>query len=268
MWDIKFKKRYYEKNSDWVNWLEPLIYVKENLKKSELEKLTFDNIKIENTREENLIKYRNQLKFHRNNIKSQFFKTSDGTMSVGLNSIIVDNLLKVLIKIKNFSFSEKINFTIVALGGYGRGELAPHSDIDIIFLLNDKMPLEEQKKTENHIENILYYLWDLNFKIGHSTRTIKEVFENCPSDLNLLTSLLDNRYVVGEKKIFLNFQNKFEVYLKKSNALNFVKKKLEESEKRHLKFGGSRYVVEPNVKEGKGGIRDLQTFFTKKKIST
>ena len=192
------------------------------------------------------------------NIKTNFISSSDGTIAVASNSLLVDNLIKFLVEISN-KYEKKTNYPSLnySYRWLWKRRISSSSDLNII-LLPQKLT-QDLKKLENKIETILYYLWDLGFTVGHSTRNINFVLNDANSDLNLLTSLLDNRFVVGDKELFLLFKSRLKTFLNKSNVLNFVKKKLDESKKRHLKFGSSRYVVEPNVKEGKGGIRDLQT---------
>lgn len=144
---------------------------------------------------------------------------------------------------------------LVALGGYGRGELAPFSDIDLMFI----MPEKKAAKTIRAVERFLYALWDLGVKTGYSVRTVKETLKIAGDDPAVLTSLLDMRYLAGDKKLF----QETEKLLNKKNLArapsSFVAAKLKERDRRHEKFGDSRYQLEPNIKDGKGGLRDLQT---------
>ena len=149
--------------------------------------------------------------------------------------------------------------SIIALGGYGRGELAPSSDVDLLFLINGSSNKISYSENEIFIENFLYFLWDLGFSVGHSTRTISQTLNYATKDLTFLTSLIDNRFLAGDYEFFQKFINSFEKYSLKFSTIEFVKKKLIEADERHKRFGASRFVVEPNVKEGKGGIRDIQT---------
>ena len=116
------------------------------------------------------------------------------------------------------------SLSIIAIGGYGRGELAPSSDLDILFLLPQKLTKKDLVELENKIETILYYLWDLGFTVGHSTRNINFVLNDANSDLNLLTSLLDNRFVVGDKELFLLFKSRLKTFLKQIKRINLCKK--------------------------------------------
>ncbi|MDC3088839.1 nucleotidyltransferase domain-containing protein, partial [Alphaproteobacteria bacterium] len=194
-------------------------------------------------------------------IKNKFLTTSDGSLNVGLNVILIDSLLKVIFKNSYFhSLGNKhYQFTLIAVGGYGRGELSPHSDLDILFLLPNKLRKNDTKKIENVVELILYILWDLGYTVGHSTRTIDDCIEKSRSDLTISTSLLEKRFVAGNNDIYDLLNNKFKTFIDNTKTLDFVEAKLKESETRHKRFGESRYVVEPNVKDGKGGLRDLHT---------
>ncbi|MGA8711515.1 MAG: [protein-PII] uridylyltransferase [Roseiarcus sp.] len=147
--------------------------------------------------------------------------------------------------------------TIVAVGGYGRGLLAPASDIDLLFLLPDKPTPPVQKI----VETLLYVLWDLKLKVGHATRTIDECLKQARGDMTIRTTLIEARLVTGDKRLFETLQTRFDREIVAKTAPEFVAAKLAEREQRVRKAGASRYLVEPNVKEGKGGLRDLNTLF-------
>ena len=147
--------------------------------------------------------------------------------------------------------------TIVAVGGYGRGLLAPASDIDLLFLLPDKPAPAVQKI----VETLLYVLWDLKLKVGHATRTIDECLKQARGDMTIRTTLIEARLVTGDKRLFETLQTRFDREIVARTAPEFVAAKLAEREQRVRKAGASRYLVEPNVKEGKGGLRDLNTLF-------
>jgi len=135
--------------------------------------------------------------------------------------------------------------------------LAPFSDIDLLFLYPNKLT----SWTESIIENILYLLWDLGFKVGHATRNLEQCLKLSKSDFTIRTSILEARYIFGEKKLLNNLINKFNKEIVAKTADEFIEMKLEERDQRHLTYGSSRYLVEPNVKESKGGLRDLHTLF-------
>jgi [protein-PII] uridylyltransferase len=147
---------------------------------------------------------------------------------------------------------------VVATGGYGRGLLAPGSDIDLLFVL----PYKASPWCESVIETILYLLWDLRLKVGHATRTVEECLRSAKADMTIRTALLEARFILGERELFDGFQRRFESEIVAGSAGEFVAAKLVERDKRLKRSGnGSRYLVEPNVKESKGGLRDLNTLF-------
>ena len=146
---------------------------------------------------------------------------------------------------------------IVAVGGYGRGTLAPGSDIDLLFLL----PAKQTAWSESVIEAILYVLWDLGQKVGHATRTVEECLRLARADMTIRTSVLEARPILGDMGLAQELTARFDRELVQSTAAEFVAAKLAERDERVVKAGNSRYRVEPNVKEGKGGLRDLNTLF-------
>ena len=145
---------------------------------------------------------------------------------------------------------------VVAVGGYGRGTLAPGSDVDLLFLLPAK-----GTGGEGVVETILYVLWDLKLKVGHATRSVEECLKQGRADMTIRTALLEARQVCGDAGLFDELRSRFDRELVAKTAREFVTAKLAERETRIAKMGASRYLVEPNVKEGKGGLRDLNTLF-------
>jgi [protein-PII] uridylyltransferase len=146
---------------------------------------------------------------------------------------------------------------IVAVGGYGRGLLAPGSDIDLLFLLPDA----DDAGNKKIVETILYILWDLKQKVGHSTRSIDECLKQARADTTIRTSVLEARFISGDEALVDRLTLRFEKEIVAKTASEFVAAKLAERDKRIQRAGASRYLVEPNVKEGKGGLRDLNTLF-------
>ena len=146
---------------------------------------------------------------------------------------------------------------IIAVGGYGRGELAPYSDIDLLFLL----PYKRTPYTEQVVEYLLYLLWDLGLRIGQATRSVEECQRLAKSDLTIRTGLLEARYLCGDQALFRDLKKRFDSDIVRGTAAQFVEGKLAERDARHQRVGDSRYQLEPNVKEGKGGLRDLHTLF-------
>ena len=146
---------------------------------------------------------------------------------------------------------------IVAVGGYGRGTLAPGSDIDLLFLL----PAKQTAWGESVTEAILYVLWDLGQKVGHATRSIDECLRLARSDMTIRTTILEARPILGDMTLARDLATRFNKEIVQSTAAEFVAAKLAERDDRVVKAGNSRYRVEPNVKEGKGGLRDLNTLY-------
>jgi [protein-PII] uridylyltransferase len=153
--------------------------------------------------------------------------------------------------------SEGERMAIVATGGYGRGILAPGSDIDLLFLL----PYKRTAWSEQIAEAILYSLWDMGLKVGHATRSINECMRQSKADMTIRTSILEARFLLGERKLFDELMARFDKEVVQNTAAEFVAAKLAEREERHRRAGQSRYLVEPNVKDGKGGLRDLHTLY-------
>ncbi|MCH2093677.1 MAG: [protein-PII] uridylyltransferase, partial [Rhodobacteraceae bacterium] len=152
--------------------------------------------------------------------------------------------------------TEGERLSVLAVGGYGRGEMAPQSDVDLLFLT----PYKITPWAESVIESMLYLLWDLKLKVGHSSRTVKDCLRLGGEDFTIRTSMLENRYVVGHKPLADDLNARLWSELFKGTEREFIAAKLEERDLRHRKQG-QRYMVEPNVKEGKGGLRDLQSLY-------
>jgi [protein-PII] uridylyltransferase len=148
-------------------------------------------------------------------------------------------------------------FAVVAVGGYGRGQLAPSSDVDLLFLRAYK----ETPWTESVTEFMLYALWDMGLKVGHASRTIDECLRLAKGDVTIATTLLEVRHIAGDEPQFAELVRRYRNDFVPANIDAFISAKLKERDERHLRAGQSRYMVEPNVKEGKGGLRDLHTLF-------
>ena len=166
-----------------------------------------------------------------------------------------DAVIQHLHPIQIATTSERL--ALIAVGGYGRGGMAPFSDVDLLFAVPYKMTAW----TESVIESLLYVLWDLRLKVGHSSRTIRDCLRLAREDYTIRTSLVEMRFLLGDVDVFDQLHEELREKLFKGTAAEFTEAKLSEREARHLKQGGQRYMVEPNVKEGKGGLRDLQSLF-------
>ncbi|ACS54356.1 MULTISPECIES: [protein-PII] uridylyltransferase [Rhizobium] len=152
---------------------------------------------------------------------------------------------------------QKDKFAVTAVGGYGRDTLAPGSDIDLLFLFLPR-PAEETHKA---VEFMLYVLWDMGFKVGHATRTVEECIALSKSDMTIRTAILEMRYICGLQRLETELESRFDKEIVTGTGPEFIAAKLAERDERHRKAGDTRYLVEPNVKEGKGGLRDLHTLF-------
>ena len=196
-------------------------------------------------------------------IHKQFEKGSDGREVVSAQTYLIDQIIYLICKILNLESlrgKESLNdfgLAIVAVGGYGRGELAPFSDVDLLFLISDS----KKSKCKEFVRNVLYFLWDLDLKIGHATRTIEESIQKAKEDIIIRTSLLESRIILGDRSLYEKFLTKFDNKILKTQQAYFIKKKLSERDERHLLNGDARYLLEPNIKDGKGGIRDINTLF-------
>jgi len=169
--------------------------------------------------------------------------------------VIYDFATKHVYYAQNPSTAERI--AVVATGGYGRGELAPGSDIDLLFL----RPFKQTAWGESVIEFILYMLWDLGLKVGHATRSLAESVRLAKLDVTIRTAVLEARYLWGDRGLYEELRTKFWKEVATGNGRDFVEAKLIERKERHQRQGESRYLVEPNIKESKGGLRDLQTLY-------
>ena len=196
-------------------------------------------------------------------IEKRFCFNKRGLDVLKSNSFLIDQVIRVLFEVAttiayprgNPSTAEKIS--LVAVGGYGREELAPYSDVDIMFL----HPYKKTPYIEQIVEFLLYFLWDLGLKVGHSTRSIDDCIRLSKNDLIIETSLLDSRWLWGYQKPYFDLVKVFQETIVNGNGRRFVEAKLKERNRRHEDLGDVRYVLEPNIKDGKGGLRDLQTLF-------
>ena len=188
---------------------------------------------------------------------------TDGVAVARLYSAAADAMLTalwnfaagVLYPAPNPTQAERL--TLIAVGGYGRGVLAPFSDLDLLFL----RPWKSSPRTEQVIEFMLYVLWDLGVKVGQAARSVDECLALARSDMTVRTALLEARPLAGDQKLAEDFIARFRAFVNKADPRPFIAAKLAERDVRHQKAGAVRYRVEPNVKDGKGGLRDLNTLF-------
>jgi [protein-PII] uridylyltransferase len=183
-----------------------------------------------------------------------------GDACVAETAFLFDGLIRTLADVADRLFPAHNptlgeRFAILAVGGYGRGEMAPFSDIDLLFLL----PYKRNPRIEQIVEFMLYKLWDLGLKVGHAVRPIDECLRLAKSDVTICTTLLETALIWGEPTLYDDLKRRFRSEVAAGNGGTFTKAKLAERDARHRRMGDSRYVLEPNVKESKGGLRDLQT---------
>jgi len=207
--------------------------------------------------------YRKALDAGRMEIRRRFELDQSGTLAVQGQCFLMDQLIRVIHDVAAERFFPSANLTsgeqmsIIAYGGYGRGELAPKSDIDLLFLL----PYKKTPRSEQMVEHMLYTLWDLGLKVGHATRSMDDCIRQAKADMTIRTGLLEARFVWGEQSLFRELRQRFRKEVSSSTGPDFVEAKLRERDERHQRMGDSRYVLEPNIKDGKGGLRDLHTLF-------
>jgi [protein-PII] uridylyltransferase len=195
--------------------------------------------------------------------KERLENGAGGVETARLLSAVTDEVVRALygfttthvFRARNPTEGERL--TLMAVGGYGRGALAPFSDIDLLFLRRTK----QTAHVESVIEFMLYALWDLGFKVGHASRTVDECVKLSRADITIRTSILEARRLVGDEALAETLLKRFREEVVKGTGAEFVAAKLKERDERHARAGASRFMVEPNVKEGKGGLRDLHTLF-------
>ncbi|MBN8807950.1 MAG: [protein-PII] uridylyltransferase [Sphingomonas sp.] len=188
---------------------------------------------------------------------------SRGLEIANSQAFLIDQILRLLYDftthrlypLSNPTAAERL--TLIAVGGYGRGEMAPYSDVDIAFLT----PWKETPWHEQVVETMLYALWDLGLKVGQSTRSLDEMIRQAKGDVTVRTALLESRYVWGDEALYEESARRFKAEVQSDSARVFIDQKLAERDQRHKRMGDTRYVVEPNIKEGKGGLRDLHALF-------
>lgn len=194
-------------------------------------------------------------------VERRFEENGNGRAAARDLSFIFDQIIRVLYDdavttvypTPNPTASERLS--IVAVGGFGRGQLAPFSDLDILFI----RPWKSTPRAEQVVEHILYLLWDLGLKVGHATRTVDETLRAARDDITIRTALLEGRWLWGDQELWVELKRRFKAEIVAGSAPAFVEAKLAERDARHQRMGDSRYVLEPNIKEGKGGLRDLHT---------
>ncbi|MCI0749648.1 MAG: nucleotidyltransferase domain-containing protein, partial [Nevskiales bacterium] len=196
--------------------------------------------------------FRDTLTWGQERLYGLFTESTSTESLVHARSFLVDEVLRAAwVK---FLPEQPAGLTLVAVGGYGRGELLPHSDIDLL-LLHEPGTLEAVKPA---LEQFLTFLWDIGLDVGSSVRTVEACATLAAGDITIMTTLLESRPLVGDRPLFQAMQTALapdRVW----PVAEFYKAKLEEQRQRHRKFDDTGYKLEPNVKEGPGGLRDIHT---------
>lgn len=192
------------------------------------------------------------LKQNNENLQKKFIDGVDISTLLQERSQTIDGLLQNMWG--QADSNQSMHVTLIAVGGYGREEMHPASDVDLLILLKAEPTVDEQEK----LSTFVTVLWDLGLEIGHSVRTLEECIEEAKNDLTVITNLIESRYLCGDESLFKQLQLSISTDKIWSSA-EFFKAKVAEQQKRYKRFGDSAYRVEPNLKEGPGGLRDLQT---------
>ncbi len=193
---------------------------------------------------------RAEVKANQQQLQQQYELTHDARALLRDRCAQVDTILEKLWR----SFSFPASMTLAAVGGYGRGELFPASDIDLLILL----PQEVSKTTQEKLERLVGHFWDIGLEIGHSVRTVQECLDEAARDITVQTALLEARLLTGNAKLFATFQKRLHGNL---DPLVFFEAKRLEQQERYLRFNETPYSLEPNCKESPGGLRDMQVIF-------
>jgi len=199
------------------------------------------------------------LTHYREEIKARHREGASGRDVVKNITVMTDTLVRKLFSSITRDLGgnrhDRGQLTLVAIGGYGRGELNPYSDIDLMFLYSGSDP----QRVEDIAQKLLYFLWDMRLDVGYSVRTINDCVEMARSDLTVKTALLDARFLRGSRLLFKNFQKVMLTQILSKGSDAFIREKLAEVRKRREKYGSTVYTLEPNIKESEGGLRDLHS---------
>jgi [protein-PII] uridylyltransferase len=201
------------------------------------------------------------LEASRARIEQNFVASNDGVACGQALGALMDEIVVALFDLADKRVFPAANPTtgervaLAAIGGYGRGPLAPYSDIDLLALV----PYKRTARAEQIVEFLLYAMWDLGLKVGQAVRSPEDCVRLAKGDVLIRTSMMERRFLAGEAALYADFDKRFAKGVESVDQRGFVEAKLAERDQRHKKIGDSRYMVEPNIKDGKGGFRDLQT---------
>lgn len=178
-------------------------------------------------------------------------------LSCGVDCLIKSLAAPALAALKKEEFGKDLAVSIVAIGGYGRAELCPLSDVDIMFLYPSKTKSSDLEQAQELMVNkMLYPLWDIGFKVGHSSRTIDDVFDEARLDIQTKTALLESRYLYGSEQLYEGFKKSYYIFYRKESPKEYIDQRLKDQKDRRSKYGGTVFLQEPDIKNGVGGLRD------------
>ncbi|MBF0609843.1 MAG: [protein-PII] uridylyltransferase [Magnetococcales bacterium] len=214
------------------------------------------------TRPELMRIFREAMETGKANLKQFHLQGASGQFVVRGRAYLMDSFLRRLYTLVQVHFNDPqtgkgVPFSLIATGGYGRGELAPYSDIDLLFLLPEGI----HPGVGMQVEKMLYFLWDLGLEVGHAVRNLEECIDEAKKDVEIRTSLLESRFLAGDRRLFYTYRSTLFDQVLLQDPAGFQRAKLIEQRKRHERFGNSLFYLEPNIKENPGGQRDIHTFF-------
>ena len=222
---------------------------------------------------ERLTLYKKFLKIENHRIRLRHHAGGGGREICAQRASLVDVILRHLLDaaMEATAPGKPLKLALVAIGGYGRGELNPFSDVDIMFLHPDA-PKKLDQRLDDVIQKILYMLWDVGFKVGHSTRSIAGAVEQANADMLSKTALLESRLIAGDRELFGQFRSAFVAKCVEGHVDEYIAQRVTNQAERHEKFGRTVYMQEPNIKNGCGGLRDYQNLlwisFFKERVQT
>jgi len=221
--------------------------------------------------------YQRFLKIENHRLRLRHQAGGGGREVCASRASLIDVILRHLFTSATASAQEKqarpiVPVSLVALGGYGRGELNPGSDVDVMFL-HPHLGKEVPDSLKEIVEQVLYFLWDIGFKVGHSTRSVREAIAQANGEMLTKTAMLEARHLTGNKELFQSFRAQFRKQCVQGHEKEYIRARMEDQAQRHEKFANNVYLQEPNVKRGCGGLRDYQnllwmTYFKEGALTT
>lgn len=211
-------------------------------------------------RKDILLGFREFLRLETEMLRRYHRKGDSGTRVAFAYTLMMDAVVTRLFQmaLSEVEGGDQADVCLVALGGYGRSELSPFSDVDIMFLFPSGGQSNADNLKKALTDTLLYMLWDLNLKVGHSTRTVKETLTEAKSDVQTFNALLENRFITGSRKVYGDFERAFRSHTRRLNDRAYIEERLTSQKERRQKHGDNVFVQEPEIKNGVGGLRDYQ----------